>query len=137
MTFLAIFKMQQPISISSEISASGGIYCIDGSTVRRYTVGVCGSTLVMEGAFYTGSVLSRVTSQTVIEWRLNKYAENCPEQGAAKLFISVLTLTTHQSSCSRPRQFGTGPSVSFLQFCCPTLILTRKGREVLSDLNQF
>ena len=51
----------------------------------------------MEGAFYTGSVLSRVTSQTVIEWRLNKYAENCPEQGAAKLFISVLTLSSHHS----------------------------------------
>ena len=67
LTFLAIFEMQQEISISSKISASGGIYCIDVSTVRRYTVRVCCSTLVMEGAFYTGSVLSRVTSQTVIE----------------------------------------------------------------------
>ena len=62
LTFLAILKMQQPISISSKISASGGIYCIDGSTVRRYTVGVCCSALVMEGAFSTGSVLSSVTS---------------------------------------------------------------------------
>ena len=46
-----IAATQDEISISSKISASGGIYCVDVSTVRRYTVGVCCSALVMEGAF--------------------------------------------------------------------------------------
>ena len=102
MTFLAIFKMQQQkISISSKISASGGIYCIDVSTVRRYTVGVCCSTLVMEGAFYIPALYYLVLQVRLLEWRLNKYAENSPaEHRAAKLFISVLTLTNHHSPVS-------------------------------------
>ena len=45
-----------------------------------------------------------------------------------------ICFNTHQPPTttlqSPPTHFGSGPTLSFLQFCCPTLILTRKGSSL-------